>query len=148
MSADSDFELEKCLLRADWLAQISEVDLSPTGLSDIDLASLRTVQRLAGEYLTFAYLMRTLLEFFDVDDDSSLRQLQEAAKRDENTRTSLDYLARARQHLTVNPHLAWEQISKFREETPSLQELPFPENLLNVQRPPKSAPAKAAATPQ
>ncbi len=123
-----------CLQRRDWLVQVTAVDLSPAGLTDTDVASLRTVQRLAGEYLTFAYLGRTLLEFFAVDD-TGLERLWRAEEAAEDERASLDYLARARQHLTVNPHLAWEQISKFRKETADLEPEPFPANLLNAKAP-------------
>jgi hypothetical protein len=121
----------RCLQRPEWLAGVTAVDLSPAGLPDTDLASLRTVQRLAGEYLTFAYLGRTLLESFTVDD-AGLERLWPAEDAEEDERISLDYLARARQHLTVNPHLAWEQITKFRKETAGLEPEDFPANLLHT----------------
>ncbi len=125
----------KCLQRPDWLNQISRVHLSPLGMSNSDVEALRALQRLTGEYLAFAYFCRTLLEFFDITSDAGLARLWKAEEAPGTERISLDYLARARQHLTINPHLAWEMISNFREQAlwevaPTSRRLEFPPNLL------------------
>jgi hypothetical protein len=104
-------------------------------MSNSDVEALRALQRLTGEYLAFAYFCRTLLEFFDITSDAGLARLWKAEEAPGTERISLDYLARARQHLTINPHLAWEMISNFREQAlwevaPSSQRLDFPSNLL------------------
>jgi hypothetical protein len=130
----------KCLQRPDWLSQIAKVPLSPTGMSDPDVEALRALQRLTGEYVAFAYFCRTLLEFFDITSDAGLTRLWEAEETPGTERISLDYLARARQHLTINPHLAWEMISNFREqalwkEERTSRRLEFPPNLLTRNTP-------------
>jgi hypothetical protein len=130
----------KCLQRPDWLSQIAKVHLSPLGMSDSDVEVLRALQRLTGEYLAFAYFCRTLLEFFDITSDVGLERLWKAEEAPGTERISLDYLARARQHLTINPHLAWEQISNFREQAlwevaPASRRQEFPPNLLTRNTP-------------
>ena len=130
----------RCLLRPDWLSQVELVNLSPHGLSPADNEALRTLQRLTGEYLAFAYFCRTLLEFLDTTSDAGLARLWKAEDALGTERISLDYLARARQHLTINPHLAWEQISNFREEAfcddaSTIGRVEFPPNLLTRNTP-------------
>jgi hypothetical protein len=79
-----------------------------------ELTHLRILQRLGGEYVGFTYFCRTLIDFFTLEPQSHIDRFVAAEEADRLARTSIDYLARARQHLGVNPRLAWEQISRFR----------------------------------
>jgi hypothetical protein len=94
----------------------ANLDLGTSQTEGSDLPALRTLQRLAGEYTGFSYYCRTLIEFFE-KAEQTVKFFEQAENAPPSNPIGLDYLARARQNLAVNPHLAWEQISNFREET-------------------------------
>jgi hypothetical protein len=126
---------ERCLVRADAFQGVYDLRLPPP--SDSELSHLRTLLRLSGEYLGFAYFCLTLSQFFvDVEDNERIRQIQGAEQADQHERNGLDYLARARQHLGVNPRLGWEQISYFRAAHELLPVMKFPDLLLGTVPPP------------
>lgn len=139
---------ERCLLRPDSFQAVHRLRL-PLPV-DAEWGHFRTLQRLAGEYISVAYFAKTLIEFFDpssrfrdprvdpshpepVDEVSWFSAFEAAEKADRVDRWSVEYLAGARRHLGVNPHLAWEQISFFRERY-GLKVMPFPNGLLGTDR--------------
>lgn len=117
----------RCLLRPGAFDELPDLRLAVPESSE--LADFRTLQRLGGEYLGFIYFCRTLIELFDFERNGALDRFIAAEKADRLARQSLEYLARARQHLGVNPRLAWEQISFFREEH-DMEPVTFPVALL------------------
>ncbi len=105
---------DRCVTREDAFEEIDRLRLR--GIKDADLPDLRTLLRLAGEYVGFCYFCRTLDDFFGTPDEGLLvGRLRRAMDDDLSERHTLDYLARARYHLAVKPRLGWEAISFFRE---------------------------------
>ncbi|MFW6203331.1 MAG: P-loop NTPase fold protein [Actinomycetota bacterium] len=121
----------RCLMRDDAFDQSSALELPMPDSPELE--QFRTLQRLAGEYLGFTYFCRTLIELFNFDQEETLNQFIDAEKADGSERHSIDYLAGARQHLGVNPRLAWEEISFFRE-LHQMSTLEFPAALLGSPR--------------
>jgi hypothetical protein len=135
----------QCVLRSDWLNRVYHLDLGTSETEGSDLPALRTLQRLAGEYTGFSYYCRTLIEFFE-KAGRAVKLFEQAETAPPSNPIGLDYLARARQNLAVNPHLAWEQISNFREEN-ELPRSSFPRSLLGSRDTTQPTPAPAADTP-
>lgn len=117
----------RCLIRASAFEEIAAMRMRPT--KDADLPELRTLLRLAGEYVGFVYFCRTLVDFFGAADGLADR-LTRAMEDDQHQRHTLDYLARARHHLAVKPRLGWEAISFFRQAHGLTPVLNYPEVLL------------------
>jgi hypothetical protein len=124
-TAESNEEL--CLMRADAFKTLETLVLEFPEQSE--LIHLRILQRLGGEYVGFTYFCRTLIDFFNLEPHGQIDRFVGAEKADRLARTSIDYLARARQHLGVNPRLAWEQISFFREAH-DMSAVDFPKAML------------------
>jgi hypothetical protein len=90
------------------------------------LAARQTLFRLTRELCGFYYYAATILEFFHKDVDE--QQVKETIDPTAGDR-SLDLLATSRQAFAVNPSLAWEAVSRFREAWGFI-DLLFPTRLL------------------
>lgn len=121
---------DRCLLRVSAFDEVYQLSIPKPNESE--LPHLRTLLRLSGEYLGFAYYCLTLSQFFAKPGGLDLHLLEEVINADQHERRSLDYLARARQHLAVNPRLGWEQISYFRRAHGLQPRLEFPDVLLGA----------------
>lgn len=104
----------RCLARDDAFDQLADLRMAVPQSSELE--QFRDLQRLGGEYLGLTYFCRTLIELFDFERDGALDRFIDAERADRLAPHGLEYLTRARQHLGVNPRLAWEQISFFRVE--------------------------------
>lgn len=102
---------DRCLLRTDPFMEVYRLRLAEPGESE--LPQFRMLQRLGGEYLCFTYFCRTVLQFFNGTDGENMDRLVRAEEADRLQHLSLDYLARGRYHLAVNPRLGWEQVANF-----------------------------------
>lgn len=119
---------DRCMLREDPFEAVYLLDLAPPGESE--LPQFRMLQRLGGEYLCFTYFCRTVMQFFDGADSDPNQRLIMAENADRLRHPSLDYLARGRYHLAVNPRLGWEQVSNFSQAHSLGPPMLFPDALL------------------
>jgi hypothetical protein len=102
-----------CLLDASWLAAVEGLTLEIGSAGSDDKGDRRTLARLAVELIGYFYYCRTLLELFDVDTEEKIERLIGAVENDNGR--ALDILARALQDFSINPFLAWQEVTEFRQ---------------------------------
>ncbi len=104
-----------CVLDDHWLSPLQELKADPRISTPAeDVADQRTLVRLTAEMASFHYYSRTLLELFQNTDDNLRHRL--IATVEGNGGQALDDLAHARQDFALNPYVAWDRISAFRED--------------------------------
>ena len=102
---------KRCVTSRDWLTPFVQLEAS-TPVGD-DMQHFRSLLRMTAELAVASYYCRTLLEMFLVEEDDQLERLISAGS---TTGTgSLDQLAQARQDFSINPFIAWEEVSIFRK---------------------------------
>jgi hypothetical protein len=103
---------ECCLLGQQWLVPLMTLNPAVLKVEGDDVPHLRSLLRLAAELTAFQYYCRTLLETFLVTEDVHLNRLIEAGRH--TGPGSLDQLSHARQEFSVNPFIAWDEVTTFR----------------------------------
>jgi hypothetical protein len=120
-----------CLLDDGWLEPVTALEpILDAGQTD-DVSDRRTLLRLCIELLGYAYYSRTILELFEVTTDDAVDRLISVVEEDDGQ--ALDLLARSRQTFAVNPWLAWNQVTQFRQGH-GLPPFDLPGSLVPVRR--------------